>query len=697
VPLDISLTQAARLLNGEINGDQILCRGPGHSPKDRSLSVKLTSAARSGFVCHSFANDDPMVCRDYVAEKLGLPKFKPASKTISLDAITAAVMQAASEYKPKGKPVAVYPYTDADGTLLYEQCRFEPKRFAYRLPNGTWKGPDRRVIYRWPDLLKHPDATAFVCEGEKDADNVAALDLCATTVASGKWTDDCIQALKDRDCWIIQDCDEPGKKKALTLAAKLSGVAKSIKIVHLPGLTGVQDNKDVSDWLLADHTKDQLIDACTETPDWEPSGSAENKAEATERASEPIAKSKSLVAFPLVRFGDLSITTERDYLIKGVLPRVGLVLIWGPPKCGKSFWGMDTALHVALGWQYRNRKTQQASVVYLALEGHGGYARRIEAFKKYHNVKDAPFYLLRSKINLVRKVEQLIKDIEAQLGDERPGVIFVDTLNRSLSGSESSDEDMAKYLEAAGKIEEHFSCCVVVIHHCGLDATRPRGHTSLTAAVDVQIAIKRGGDLEVIATVEHAKDDKEGDEIFSRLHRVDIGFDADGDPINSLVALPSHKIFTGETLKLEGVRKLAYDALVDAIADAGEQPKTGRCPAKTPGTTLEIWTNYFVRRTSGRYRDPDNSRTTNGPDNRTNIWLSIRQPMLSGGHCCLRGKKERWRGTPLAALKSTNVRYFYSACSPMTAATLDRRSLKYVGFMVVLLSVSNGGPIRTAA
>jgi hypothetical protein len=40
----------------------------------------------------------------------------------------------------------------------------------------------------------------FVCEGEKDADRVASLGLCATTVASGEWTSDCIKALAGRDC-----------------------------------------------------------------------------------------------------------------------------------------------------------------------------------------------------------------------------------------------------------------------------------------------------------------------------------------------------------------------------------------------------------------------------------------------------------------------------------------------------------------
>jgi len=141
----------------------------------------------------------------------------------------------------------------------------------------------RRVLYCWPELIAYHDATVFVCEGEKDADNVRALDLTATTVASGKWTQDCIDALAGRDCWIIQDVDinGAGDKKARNTANHLHNVTKSIKIVRLPGLTGDPGNKDVSDWLGQGHSKDELIEVCASTPDWKPSDDAEQEDETT--------------------------------------------------------------------------------------------------------------------------------------------------------------------------------------------------------------------------------------------------------------------------------------------------------------------------------------------------------------------------------------------------------------------------------
>jgi hypothetical protein len=71
------LRTAARLLGGEVSGAEILCPGPGHKPIDRSLSVKPDPSAPGGYVVHSFAGDDPIVCRDHVGTKVGHAPWQP--------------------------------------------------------------------------------------------------------------------------------------------------------------------------------------------------------------------------------------------------------------------------------------------------------------------------------------------------------------------------------------------------------------------------------------------------------------------------------------------------------------------------------------------------------------------------------------------------------------------------------------------
>jgi AAA domain len=245
--------------------------------------------------------------------------------------------------------------------------------------------------------------------------------------------------------------------------------------------------------------------------------------------------------FLLQQFAHIKLNTNRrDYLVKHLLASTGLTVIWGPPKCGKSFWAVDLGLHIALGWNYRGRRVQQALVVYIALEGQHGMPARIEAFRRYHHVAHAPFYLIMSRLNLIADAAQLIKDIKAQIpADITPGVVFIDTLNRSLVGSESKDEDMAKYLAAAEGVATKLECAVAIVHHCGIDASRPRGHTSLTGSVESQLAIRKARNGDVVVTVECAKDFPEGAEIASRLQQITVGTDLDGDDITTLVVLPS--------------------------------------------------------------------------------------------------------------------------------------------------------------
>jgi hypothetical protein len=286
--------------------------GPGHSKDDRSLSVRLDDGAPDGFLVNSFSTDNSLACKDYVREKLGLPAFEPnggGRKRASNDDVERALMEAVGaqsrDNKPKGNIVATYPYKDRDGELLYQTLRYEPKDFRQRWHVGndkwSWKMGERRVVYRWPELLKYPDATVFICEGEKDADRVASLDFCATTVASGKWTDECVQALAGRDIIILED-KKNGRKRALAAARALHGVAKTIRIVLLPDIP--EGKNDVSDWLDEDPRRaNTFAGVCCAVPEWEPSEVVDVKAKASPNTTTSEAPTFSDEALALY-FGD---------------------------------------------------------------------------------------------------------------------------------------------------------------------------------------------------------------------------------------------------------------------------------------------------------------------------------------------------------------------------------------------------------
>ena len=65
-----------------------------------------------------------------------------------------------------------------------------------------------------------------------------------------------------------------------------------------------------------------------------------------------------------------------------------------------------------------------------------------------------------SALNLVVDQAAFLEALRAQLREEKPVVVVIDTLNRSLAGSESDDKDMAAYVRAADAIRDAFDCAV---------------------------------------------------------------------------------------------------------------------------------------------------------------------------------------------------------------------------------------------
>lgn len=73
----VSIKSVAAALGGDAcSGNRILCPGPGHSRRDRSLSV--TFNPDGSFVAHSFAGDDWQECRDHIKARLGISDERPA-------------------------------------------------------------------------------------------------------------------------------------------------------------------------------------------------------------------------------------------------------------------------------------------------------------------------------------------------------------------------------------------------------------------------------------------------------------------------------------------------------------------------------------------------------------------------------------------------------------------------------------------
>jgi hypothetical protein len=322
---------------------------------------------------------------------------------------------------------------------------------------------------------------------------------------------------------------------------------------------------------------------------------------ANEPREPPLAASPRRFGFG--QFGSIKMSASVEYLVAGILPAKGVVLVYGAPKCGKSFWTFDLAMSVARSATYRGNRVQGGAVAYLAAEGGGGFPKRVEAYRQKHNCPaDTPFFLCTARADLIADAPDLIASVKAQLGGARPALVVVDTINRTFVGNENDARDMARYLAAAASIEDAFACAVILIHHSGLVARRPRGSTSLPAGVETQISVERDAAENVIATVQLAKDGESGIRIASRLEVVTVGKDENCDKVTSCIIVPAEAAPSKVKAVLSPQIELARRALAEVIADQGKPNII--IPAGLKGVPEDAWRDECYRRGIGGPEKP---------------------------------------------------------------------------------------------
>ena len=509
---------------------------------------------------------------------------------------------------------AVFDYTDEGGKRLFQALRFEPvgKPKTFRQRTGPdqekWSIDGVRIVpFRLPELIEDiaADHVVVVVEGEKDVDTLRAHGVPATCnpMGAGKWWGSFNEIFRDADVVICGDNDQPGRDHVALVAKNLHGFARRLRVLNLKQFwPDIEESDDVTDWFEAGGTAERLWRMVEQLTEW----TVPVAVEADQARASGNGRDAGEPRFHLEPFDAIKLSTAPNYLVKGIIPRVGLVVAWGPPKCGKSFWAFDLVMHVALGWKYRDRKVQQGSVVYCAFEGAEGFKARVEAFRREHSVSNVPFYLVSARMDMVHDHGDLIGSILAQIGEQKPAVVVLDTLNRSMTGSESSDEDMSGYVRAADAIREAFNCAVLIVHHCGIEGTRPRGHTSLTGAVEAQLAVKRDALGNVTVKVEHMKDGPEGAEIVSRLEPVELGADDDGDTITTCIVVPGEGGAARTQGQPTGAAKIALNHLYNVLAEVGEvPPANNHIPPDTRTCPVELWRAHCYAGTIAETDKPD--------------------------------------------------------------------------------------------
>lgn len=194
----------------------------------------------------------------------------------------------------------------------------------------------RRVLYRLPDLKGK--RTAFITEGEKDADRLWGLGIPATTcpMGAGKWREEYIEQLTGADAEkvvLLPDNDDEGRKHAEDVARSCNKAGIQVKVVQLPDLP---HKGDVSDWLDAGNSKDDLAEIVKAAPLTTLEGLT-GEAEGVEK--------------PLIKFTracDLKVPAM-EWIIDGLIPRGMITLLSGKDTIGKTLFALEIIQSVLTG------------------------------------------------------------------------------------------------------------------------------------------------------------------------------------------------------------------------------------------------------------------------------------------------------------------------------------------------------------
>jgi hypothetical protein len=186
------------------------------------------------------------------------------------------------------------PHDDRNFVAKYDYSGFQkvryPKghkpRFLIRHRNGNrWEwgagNADTSVLYHKDEIEESIalERTILVCEGEKDVENCRKHRIPATCNAHGasepdktpKWRIEHSEQLRGADIVVIPDHDPAGYAHANTVCRLSLGIAKRVRFLKLiDHWPECPEGGDVSDWLDAGHTREELDALIEQAPDWTP-------------------------------------------------------------------------------------------------------------------------------------------------------------------------------------------------------------------------------------------------------------------------------------------------------------------------------------------------------------------------------------------------------------------------------------------
>jgi 5S rRNA maturation endonuclease (ribonuclease M5) len=418
-------------------------------------------------------------------------------------------------YPPKKKEelklVATYRYLDANGTLLFEKLRYINERgektFRQRKRDGSgWSyklGDTPRVLYNLPMVVKAVanGEPIWVVEGEKDADTLIKMGICATTMpnGAGTWLPIHTEVLAGATVDIVADKDAAGTKHAESVYEELKEAGCDVQVWTCTR------GKDITDHLGAGGSINDLVayqasDVVEESPErleeeapTPESGALTAITELLQRSdisdTQKLLKAELLIARTsstkpidtgrLVAWSEFvneSDDDSYDWVIPGLLERGERVIVVAAEGVGKTMLARQVAICSGAGVHpFTYQPMKPVTTLTVDLENPERIIRRTSrsiygAAAAVSHTKNHQSHLLVKPqgLDLLRLDDRAV--LEEHLENIQPDILIMGPLYKAFldPGGRTSEAvaiEVARYLDT---IRDVFKCALWLEHHAPL-------------------------------------------------------------------------------------------------------------------------------------------------------------------------------------------------------------------------------------
>ena len=287
------------------------------------------------------------------------------------------------------------------------------------------------------------------------------------------------------------DHDQPGRSHVELVAGNLHGIAGRLRVLDLAKIwPGIEEGNDISDWLKAGGTVEQLNAAAEALPDWQPD----------EATAQTETNTDLLRGFAFLNEAPAA---PQAMLIEDVLPLEGLPFIGGQSSAGKTFIAILMAACAATQKPFFGHEvTERVGSVIVAAEGKAMLRSQILAALKELGVdaetevpiawvKEIPDFSNKHSLAAFIKRLQAISDHFKEKFGVRLGLVFVDTVSASFDLEEEADNaEASRVCKIMRRVSEAAEAVVVPIHHYGKNAAVGlRGASAWRANADIVLSV----------------------------------------------------------------------------------------------------------------------------------------------------------------------------------------------------------------